>query len=129
MTEEQIYDIFDDAGLLCAKLENFEFREGQLRMALDVLKTYQNNGIAAIEAGTGIGKSFAYLVPALYYAFGDEEDRTVIATSTINLQKQLMDKDLPALFKVLGRECKVALAVGRNNYLCLRRLADRKSVV
>ena len=124
MTEEQIYDIFDDAGLLCAKLENFEFREGQLRMALDVLRTYQNNGIAAIEAGTGIGKSFAYLVPALYYAFGDEEDRTVIATSTINLQKQLMDKDLPALFKVLGRECKVALAVGRNNYLCLRRLAE-----
>ena len=124
MTEESIYNIFDDSGLLCEKLDNFEFREGQLKMALDVLKTYQDNGIAAIEAGTGIGKSFAYLVPALYYAFDDEEDRTVIATSTINLQRQLMDKDLPALFKVLGKECKVALAVGRNNYLCLRRLAE-----
>ena len=124
MTEESIYNIFDDSGLLCEKLDNFEFREGQLKMALDVLKTYQDNGIAAIEAGTGIGKSFAYLVPALYYAFDDEEDRTVIATSTINLQRQLMDKDLPALFSVLGKECKVALAVGRNNYLCLRRLAE-----
>ena len=124
MTEENIFDIFDDGGLLCQKLENFEFREGQLCMAIDVLKTYQDNGIAAIEAGTGIGKSFAYLVPALFYAFEDEEDRTVIATSTINLQRQLMDKDLPALFKVLGKECKVALAVGRNNYLCLRRLAE-----
>jgi ATP-dependent DNA helicase DinG len=124
MTEEQIYNIFDDGGLLCGKLDTFEFREGQLCMALDVLKSYETNGIAAIEAGTGIGKSFAYLVPALYYAFDDEEDRTVIATSTINLQRQLMDKDLPALFKVLGKECKVALAVGRNNYLCLRRLAE-----
>ncbi|MBR6085561.1 MAG: ATP-dependent DNA helicase [Spirochaetales bacterium] len=124
MTEERIYEIFDEGGLLCEKLENFEFREGQLHMAEDVLKTYRDNGIAAIEAGTGIGKSFAYLVPALYYAFEDEEDRTVIATSTINLQRQLMDKDLPALFRVLGKECKVALAVGRNNYLCLRRLAE-----
>lgn len=124
MTEENIYSIFDEGGLLCEKLDNFEFREGQLRMAEDVLKTYQDNGIAAIEAGTGIGKSFAYLVPALYYAFEDEEDRTVIATSTINLQRQLMDKDLPALLKVLGKECRVALAVGRNNYLCLRRLAE-----
>ncbi|MBP5552438.1 MAG: ATP-dependent DNA helicase [Spirochaetales bacterium] len=124
MTEEQIYNIFDDGGLLCGKLDTFEFREGQLCMALDVLKSYQTNGIAAIEAGTGIGKSFAYLVPALYYAFDDEEDRTVIATSTINLPRQLLDKDRPALFKVLGKECKVALAVGRNNYLCLRRLAE-----
>ncbi len=124
MTKDQIYGIFDQDGLLSSKLDSFEFREGQLLMALDVLSCYQRNSIGAIEAGTGIGKSFAYLVPALYYAFDDPTDRTVIATSTINLQKQLMEKDLPALFKAVGRECSVALAVGRNNYLCLRRLAE-----
>ena len=124
MTSDQIYRIFDHDGLLSSKIDSFEFREGQLLMALDVLSCYEKNAVAAIEAGTGIGKSFAYLVPALYYAFDDESDRTVIATSTINLQKQLLEKDLPALFRALGKECKVAIAVGRNNYLCLRRLAD-----
>lgn len=124
MTEKQIYEIFDQDGLLSQKLDTFEFREGQLLMALDVLNCYQKNGIGAIEAGTGIGKSFAYLVPALFYAFDDNEDRTVIATSTINLQKQLMEKDLPALFSALGKECSIAIAVGRNNYLCLRRLHE-----
>ncbi len=124
MTEDQIYRIFDHEGFLSKKLDSFEYREGQLLMALDVLSCYERNGIGAIEAGTGIGKSFAYLVPALYYAFDDPSDRTVIATSTINLQKQLIDKDLPALFKALGRDCTFAIAVGRNNYLCLRRLAE-----
>ena len=124
MTGDQIYRIFDHDGLLSSKIDSFEFREGQLFMALDVLSCYEKNAVAAIEAGTGIGKSFAYLVPALYYAFDDESDRTVIATSTINLQKQLLEKDLPTLFRALGKECKVAIAVGRNNYLCLRRLAD-----
>ena len=82
MTEDRIYEIFDEGGLLCEKLDNFEFREGQLHMAEDVLKTYKDNGIAAIEAGTGIGKSFAYLVPALYYAFEDEEDNNNNADDT-----------------------------------------------
>ena len=124
MTQDQIYRIFDHDGILSKKIDSFEFREGQLLMALDVLSAYKENAVAAIEAGTGIGKSFAYLVPALYYAFDDPDDRTVIATSTINLQKQLLEKDLPALFKALGMECPVAIAVGRNNYLCLRRLAE-----
>ena len=125
MTEQQLYGIFDQGGLLSSSLDSFEFREGQLLMARDVLECYDRNGIGAIEAGTGIGKSFAYLVPALYYAFEDSSERTVIATSTINLQKQLMDKDLPALFKVLGKECPVAIAVGRNNYLCRGALPRR----
>ena len=124
MTADQIYRIFDHDGLLSSKIDSFEFREGQLLMALDVLSCYERNAVAAIEAGTGIGKSFAYLVPALYYAFDDESDRTVIATSTINLQKQLLEKDLPTLFRALGKDCRIAIAVGRNNYLCLRRLAE-----
>lgn len=125
MTREQIYEIFDQDGLLSSRLDTYEFREGQLKMALDVLEAYQTNAVCAIEAGTGIGKSFSYLVPALLCAFEDKEDRTVIATSTINLQRQLMEKDLPTLFRVLGKECSVAFAVGRNNYLCLKRLREQ----
>lgn len=119
-----LYQIFDQDGLLNKQLKHFEYREDQLKMALDVQNAFENNQIACIEAGTGIGKSFAYLVPSLSYAFDDPEDRTVIATSTINLQKQLIDKDIPALFKAFGKECKVEIAVGRNNYLCLRRLEN-----
>ncbi|MCF0238179.1 MAG: ATP-dependent DNA helicase [Sphaerochaetaceae bacterium] len=124
MTKEDIYEIFDNGGLFSQTLENYEFREGQLNMALDVIRCYENNCIGAIEAGTGIGKSFAYLVPALNYAFEDPTDRTVIATSTINLQRQLLEKDIPTLFRILNKDCKVAIAVGRNNYLCLRRLSE-----
>lgn len=127
MTKEQVYGIFDQDGSLCSGLDTFEFREGQLNMALDVLECYNGNLVGAIEAGTGIGKSYAYLVPALFYAVdairNGDKDRTVVATSTINLQRQLLEKDIPTLFRVLGLECPVAIAVGRGNYLCLRRLA------
>lgn len=124
MTTDQVYKIFDHDGLLSKNIDSFEYREGQLMMALDVLDCYQNERVGAIEAGTGIGKSFAYLVPAMFYAFDEPDDRTVIATSTINLQRQLMEKDIPSLFNALGKKCEVALAVGRNNYICLRRLGD-----
>ena len=117
MTKEQVYEIFDQDGLLCNGLDSFEFREGQLNMALDVLECYEGNLIGAIEAGTGIGKSFAYLVPALFYAAeaikAGDKDRTVVATSTINLQRQLLEKDIPTLFKVLGFDCPVAIEIGR----------------
>ncbi len=93
-------------------------------MALLVSQAYEQQAIAAIEAGTGIGKSFAYLVPALMQALENPEERTVIATATINLQKQLFEKDIPQLFKALGVSCPVALVVGRGNYLCINRLEE-----
>ncbi len=125
MTEQQIYEIFDQDGVLCNGLKNYEFREGQLKMALDVLHCYKNNCIGAIEAGTGIGKSFAYLVPAILQTEDKPtaKTRTVVATSTINLQRQLMDKDIPNLLDILKVDCSVAFAVGRAHYICLRRLA------
>lgn len=95
-------------------------------MAELVRQAYENHAILAVEAGTGIGKSFAYLVPALYNAMENPDERTVIATSTINLQHQLYEKDIPMLFRLLGRSCKVALAVGRSNYLCIRRFVEKK---
>lgn len=129
MTRDDIRQIFDCDGLLEKCIDNYEYREDQMNMALDVYDCYERPSIACIEAGTGIGKSLAYLAPALSYAFEDPSDRTVIATSTINLQKQLLEKDLPTLFKVFGKKCKVAIAVGRQNYVCKRRLAQELSNV
>ncbi|MCR4676684.1 MAG: ATP-dependent DNA helicase [Sphaerochaetaceae bacterium] len=124
MTEKEIFDIFDADGLLSRMLSSFEYREGQQLMATDAFNCMKEPSVYAVEAGTGIGKSFAYLVPALTRAFADEDDRTVVATSTINLQKQIVENDIPALFKAFSQECRVELAVGRNHYLCKRKMME-----
>lgn len=125
MDKSDIYDIFDEGGLLDQHLEGYEFREGQLEMALTVSRAYKEGAIAAIEAGTGIGKSFAYLVPALLWAQDNPSHKSVVATATINLQRQLFEKDIEQLFSILNRHFNVALVMGRGNYLCLRRLQEK----
>lgn len=124
MNSKDIFDFFDAGGLLSQSLSRFEYREGQQLMAQDAFSCFENKSVYAVEAGTGIGKSFAYLVPALDRAFINDEDRTVIATSTINLQKQIVEKDIPALFNTFGKKCNVELAVGRSNYICKRKLKE-----
>lgn len=124
MKQSNIYDVFDAGGLLEQKFPHFEFRQGQLDMALLVDQALREAGIAVVEAGTGIGKSFAYLVPAILRALEDEEERTVVATSTINLQMQLFEKDLGQLLTMLDVDLPNALVMGRSNYLCPARLRD-----
>ncbi|MFA7124420.1 MAG: helicase C-terminal domain-containing protein [Sphaerochaetaceae bacterium] len=124
MKQSDIYDIFDSGGLLSKQFVGYEFREGQLEMSLIATDLYEHGGIGIIEAGTGIGKSFAYLVPAVLHALEHDDERTVVATATINLQKQLFDKDIVQLFSVMDKEVPVALLMGRNNYLCIRRLQE-----
>ncbi|CAB4890508.1 unannotated protein [freshwater metagenome] len=102
-----------------------ERREGQHIMANAVAKTIQGHGHAIIQAGTGTGKSLGYLVPAAMAALANKEP-VVIATATLALQRQLIDKDLPrmveALSNELGRPVKYAVLKGRNNYICLQKL-------
>lgn len=120
-----VYDFFDEGGLLSAAFDGFEFRQGQLDMSLLVQKAYETNSIAVIEAGTGIGKSFAYLVPAMINARKKEDgEKTVVATATKNLQLQLSKKDIPQLFSASDEDCRTALLFGRSNYICLRRLEE-----
>lgn len=126
MTKLDIDRIFDKDGLLEQHFPSYEYREGQLLMADLVRESYEKGAVAAIEAGTGIGKSFAYLAVALYYAMQSPDERTVIATSTINLQRQLFEKDIPMLFSFLGMNCKIALAVGRGNYVCINRFVQTR---
>src|SRR5256884_904821 len=105
----------------------FEDRPGQRDMAAYIADAYNDGGIALLEAGTGVGKSFAYLVPAIEWARVNGE-RTVVSTNTINLQEQLVGKDLPFLEKALAdQRVRFALLKGWRNYLCLQRLDQARS--
>ena len=118
---EQFFEaVFSKKGPL-QKLPRFEIRAGQKEMALLIHNAYQSQEIACIEAGTGTGKSLAYLLPAIYWAI-QYKKRTVISTHTIALQEQLIGKDIPFLLKALQVDLKVSLAKGMNNYLCLNKL-------
>ena len=105
----------------------FEIRPQQQKMARAVAEACANSCHLAVEAGTGVGKSFAYLVPLILSAVA-QNVRAVVATYTITLQEQLMEKDIPFLQKALGVEFKARLVKGRSNYLCLRRLARARQM-
>ena len=111
---------FSDSGLL-SKAKNFEFRREQQQMAVAVAKALKGNEHLIVEAGTGVGKSLAYLIPAILHAVGQNK-KAVISTHTINLQEQLTEKDLPMLRQVLPVEFSFTMLKGRGNYLCTRRL-------
>lgn len=113
-------EVFAPGGLLSAA-NNYEFRPQQLLMAQRVAETIARGGHLVAEAGTGTGKSLAYLVPSVLAA-KEEGRKAVISTHTINLQEQLLYKDLPLVAKLLPVEFDAALLKGRQNYLCPRRL-------
>src|SRR5690606_25842182 len=111
-------------GLIAQKLPGYEDRPQQLAMAQAVERALDGNRHLVVEAGTGVGKSFAYLVPAIRRAVeGKPDDRpVVISTGTIALQEQLFNKDIPFLRSVWEQEFTAVLAKGRSNYVSLRRL-------
>ena len=111
---------FSETGLL-SEAKNFEFRPEQQEMAVAVAKALKGGEHLIVEAGTGVGKSLAYLVPAILYAVGQNK-KAVISTHTINLQEQLTEKDLPMLQQVMPVEFSFTMLKGRGNYLCTRRL-------
>jgi ATP-dependent DNA helicase DinG len=111
-------DIFGHGGPLERALPAFKVRRQQLRMAERVAAAIEGRETLAVEAGTGTGKTFAYLVPALLAGA-----RVLISTGTRTLQDQLFSKDLPLVAGAIGRPAKVALLKGRSNYLCRHRLA------
>jgi len=117
---KQVADLLGPAGIIAGKLPDYEERPEQLRMAFAVTEAFNRGQLAVIEAGTGTGKSLAYLVPALLWARSNNE-RVVVSTRTINLQEQLVRKDLPFLQRATGIEFRAVLVKGRSNYLCLRR--------
>src|SRR6202142_3868003 len=122
---KQVEEIFSPSGVL-SRAKNFEFRPQQQEMAVAVARALQNREHLAVEAGTGVGKSLAYLIPAILFAVA-EKKKAIVSTHTINLQEQLTEKDLPMLTDVLGAlavpvKFSFSMLKGRANYLCTRRL-------
>ncbi len=119
-----LQDIFGADGPLQAALADFTVREPQRRMAERIAWAIAQREVLAVEAGTGTGKTFAYLVPALLCGA-----RVLISTGTRTLQDQLYHKDLPLVARALGRPARVALLKGRANYLCRYRLAQGEATL
>lgn len=110
-------------GALDKISENFEERPAQVELTKSIAKSFNNSLVGIFEAGTGVGKSFAYLLPSMLWAINNKE-RVIISTGTINLQQQLIEKDIPFAEKIIDKKVKAVLVKGRQNYLCRRRLAD-----
>ncbi|MEP7146380.1 MAG: DEAD/DEAH box helicase, partial [bacterium] len=117
----EIKNFFSAEGILSKNYNGFEYRHSQESMADSILKTLESRSHIFIEAPTGVGKSFAYLVPAIYYAKKNQK-KVIVSTYTINLQEQLISKDIPFLQKIFPLQFKAMLLKGRNNYLCPKRL-------
>jgi ATP-dependent DNA helicase DinG len=114
-------------GPVARLLPKYEDRPAQRELATTIAALYNEGGVGLLEAGTGIGKSLGYLIPALRWAAANGE-RTVVSTNTINLQEQLVGKDLPFLAKAFSDQpVRFALLKGWRNYLCLARLAQARS--
>jgi ATP-dependent DNA helicase DinG len=129
--EENIVDsqeILGDGGLIAKRLENYEERKQQLEMADAVAAAIAQKKHLIVEAGTGVGKSFGYLVPAILSLQENQESkdggkrRIIVSTHTISLQEQLIQKDVPLLNSVIPLEFSAVLAKGRGNYISLRRM-------
>ncbi|MFL6227909.1 MAG: ATP-dependent DNA helicase [Pyrinomonadaceae bacterium] len=114
-------EIFGRGGLLARAHPDYEHRPGQVQMAEAVLRAFEERRHLVVEAGTGTGKTLAYLVPAIAAATA-RGTRVIVSTGTKNLQEQLMEKDIPFLQRVLPKKFSAAYMKGRNNYACLQRI-------
>lgn len=114
----QVEQAFLPNGALARVIDGYLPRQPQIDMALEVADAIEKQSVLIAEAGTGTGKTFAYLLPALL-----SDKQVIVSTGTKNLQEQLFHKDLPLIVKALKTKAQVALLKGRANYLCLQRLA------
>ncbi len=120
--EDGLAAMLEEGGIFAQDFPGYEYRPQQVEMLRLVAQAFNESQHLMVEAGTGTGKSIAYLLPAARFAAQNGE-RVVISTNTINLQDQLYGKDIPDLQRILPFEFKAALLKGRSNYICLRRLA------
>lgn len=117
-----VEEVLGPGGLVASRLSTFEARNQQIQAAKGVDKALAEKMPLLLEAGTGTGKTFAYLIPALQYLHRNPGNRVVVSTHTINLQEQIFTKDLPFLMGMMGSPVQAALMKGRSNYLSRRRL-------
>jgi ATP-dependent DNA helicase DinG len=123
---DHVAQILGPDGQIASALPDYEERPQQIDMLRAVARAFNDGEVLTVEAGTGTGKSLAYLVPAILWSRANAE-RVIVSTHTINLQEQLVKKDLPFLIDKAGLQCRVALVKGRGNYLCLRKAAQAEA--
>lgn len=123
LDENKVAKYLSNEGDFAKNNPDFEERISQLELTKKIVQCFNDNQIGVFEAGTGVGKSYAYLLPALLWV-KENNQRVVISTGTINLQQQLAEKDIIQAQKILGLNEKFLLLKGRQNYVCLRRLYD-----
>lgn len=121
MEDDLIEKVFGTDGLVSRFHDKYEYREGQVKMAAAIATAFTDKKHLMVEAGTGTGKTLAYLIPAIAAIIRDKK-RIIISTGTKNLQEQLMEKDIPFLQKILPNEFTAAYMKGRSNYACLYRI-------
>ncbi|WP_019030018.1 ATP-dependent DNA helicase [Colwellia piezophila] len=124
MTASKVSQAFSQEGALAKAIKGFSPRQAQIDMALDVADAIEQQSSLIVEAGTGTGKTFAYLIPAFLALDPKNPKKIVVSTGTKNLQEQLFHKDIPLIKKALASNAQVALLKGRANYLCNYRLAQ-----
>ena len=123
---DEIISALQEDGSVARRLTSYEPRKAQLDLLELVIESFNENALCMAEAGTGVGKSFAYLLPAMHFAAANKE-KVVISTATITLQQQLYEKDIPLVASAMDMKIKAVLMKGRGNYICLRRLDDALS--
>ena len=122
LQEDDLIDqVFGTDGLISRFHENYEYREGQIKMSAAIARSFVEKKHLIVEAGTGTGKTLAYLIPAINESIRTKK-RIIISTGTKNLQEQLMEKDIPFLQKIFPKKFTAAYMKGRSNYACLYRL-------
>ena len=121
LLDQRVAETLSSTGVLAHSVPGFQPRQGQTDMAMAVSRTVQDGGQLVVEAGTGTGKTYAYLVPVLLSG-----QRALVSTATKALQDQLFSRDIPRLVEVLGLPIRVALLKGRGNYLCLHRMEQAR---
>jgi len=112
---------FGENGILAQSIPGYEFRKSQLEMASAIIRSFNQDAFLIVEAGTGVGKSLAYLIPSVLWVTQNPKEKVVIATHTKTLQDQLFFKDLPLVQQVMHQPFLAVLLKGRNNYICLAR--------
>lgn len=115
-----IVPYFEKEGIISQKFKEFEYREEQLHMAEHIQNGLNDRKKIIVEAGTGTGKTLAYLIPSIEWAL-ENEKKVIVSTNTINLQEQLLNKDIPMIQKIMQKKFKYILVKGRGNYLCNRK--------
>ncbi len=117
-----IKTLFEDENLWKEIYPNYKIRSGQIKLAEEIYKTIKNQSYLIAEAGTGTGKTLAYLLPSLIYALEEKDYKILISTETKALQNQILSKDIPILEKLLKIKIPAEICLGSNNYICKRRL-------